>query len=105
MQSVILNKLANIKLPEVVKKKKNENKITDTHLKYYPNPATDYLFVEFDKEAEIIEIFSTSGIKSYEQKINNRFEKIDLTGYSTGVYLIKVYYKDAGLEFQRFVKN
>ena len=53
----------------------------------YPNPAQDRLFIQADKGVETYEIWSMNGV-FIEQGFYTE-EGIDLSSYSTGLYLIK----------------
>ena len=107
LQNKILDRLLNIKLPSL--KKSTENNVfantSNFKIKCYPNPATNILYIEFEKDAEKIELFTIAGTKVYESTINSNFEKINVINYSNGIYMMKVYYKDASLGFQKFVKS
>jgi V8-like Glu-specific endopeptidase len=107
LQNKILQRLINIKLPSL--KKSTENNVfsnnSNVRIKFYPNPASDVLFIEFGKDAEKIELFTTTGTKVYESTVNGTCEKITVKNYSNGIYMMKVYYKDASLGFHKFVKS
>jgi len=64
-----------------------------------PNPATDYITLtpESAAEARRIKIYSIEGIKMYDGEYS---EKIDVSGFSSGIYFVK-----AGVKVGRFVKK
>lgn len=68
----------------------NENEF-DTTLVYYPNPVTNYLTVKSNESISKYEIISLLG-SVIESKNNTSQEAIiDFSGYSTGIYLVKVH--------------
>ncbi|MFV0390669.1 MAG: T9SS type A sorting domain-containing protein [Paludibacteraceae bacterium] len=106
LENGILNKLINIKLPALIKRGNNDvvETISNTRIRCYPNPTTDFLVIELSEKAEKIELFTTSGMKLFEQKTNSNFEQINLINYPDGIYVIKVYYKDDTSAFDKFIK-
>lgn len=60
-------------------------------LKLYPNPASTYLFIEYDviyvKEAKI-EIYNSIGAVIYNQKLENKQDniKISVSDFKNGLY-------------------
>ena len=61
-------------------------------VKVYPSPAKEFVYVETGNEFENgkIQILSMSGVVLRDVVIDERTEKIDLTGMSHGVYFYKV---------------
>ena len=61
----------------------------------YPNPTTEYVTIEVDDEnliqkKEPIMLFDLSGKLLQGKPLTNEKERIDLGGYPSGVYLIKI---------------
>jgi len=56
----------------------------------YPNPATDKLHVVLKEKAVKMELFDLNGKIIKSQKANSASEIIDLAGFETGAYLLKV---------------
>lgn len=61
----------------------------------YPNPTTEYVTIEVDDEnliqkKEPIMLFDLSGKLLQSKLLTNEKERIDLGGYPSGVYLIKI---------------
>lgn len=63
--------------------------INDVAFKAYPNPANDVLTIEADAMQEI-EIFDNVGRKILSKITDSQQEKIDLSGFPKGIYVIKV---------------
>lgn len=69
-----------------------------TKIQLMPNPATEYINVTFLSEADkntSISILNQQGNLLFEEKVNTSFGgaqqlKIDLQGYSAGVYLLRI---------------
>lgn len=67
-----------------------ESLMEKKNLKVYPNPASEYIYVEIDsnfKEAEIF-IYDMAGALVYQVKTNNAVTKINTSNFTTGVYII-----------------
>lgn len=56
----------------------------------YPNPATDFVWVKETEAGFSIEIYNISGQLIFQQKATTSQLQLDLSGYSSGNYLIKV---------------
>jgi len=61
----------------------------------YPNPATDYMVLEFEEniilpENAIFEIYDLLGRKMLEQKINNEITNIDVRSFGAATYVVVV---------------
>jgi hypothetical protein len=57
----------------------------------YPNPSDDLINIEVgEKHHATIEIYNVSGRLVYSKELNSKVEKIDLSGFSRGMYLVKV---------------
>ncbi|MDQ3192687.1 MAG: T9SS type A sorting domain-containing protein [Bacteroidota bacterium] len=73
-----------IQEPEIVTKEENKIKI-------YPNPAKNQLFIEgiVDHYNTIINMYDIYGKKVFVQN-NQEFQSIDVSGFSDGIYIIKI---------------
>lgn len=62
------------------------------HLKLYPNPANDYLYLEISEDAfnSTIEIVDITGKRVISAPVINTFELIDISALSKGVYIIRI---------------
>lgn len=63
--------------------------VNSAAFKAYPNPANDILTVEADAMQEI-EIFDNIGRKIFSKATDCQQEKIDLSGFPKGIYVVKV---------------
>lgn len=82
----------------------NINYITNTEevvflkgkdIKIYPNPASDYVQVEFPKDFDIGQnvyavLVSNTGSISRQEKINASQSQLDLSGITSGVYYLMI---------------
>ncbi len=82
----------------------NINYITDTEevvflkgkdIKIYPNPASDYVQVEFPADFDIGQnvygvLVSNTGSISRQEKINASQSQLDLSGITSGVYYLMI---------------
>ncbi|MDR1877591.1 MAG: DUF5074 domain-containing protein [Flavobacteriaceae bacterium] len=62
---------------------------TTLSLQLYPNPFTEYFFVEADK-ASTLSIYSVTGAKVHEQALSNGKNRINVPNLNSGIYIIKV---------------
>ncbi len=72
---------------------KDESIIIDKSLNIYPNPTTGEFNLEFKgdfADTKKVEIYSVTGSKLIETEQLNRINKFSLSGYSKGVYLLKI---------------
>ena len=60
-------------------------------LSIFPNPSDDIINIEIENpDYATIEIYNVSGRLVLSKEINLKVEKIDLSGYAKGIYLLKV---------------
>ena len=62
-----------------------------TELSVYPNPTSDVLFVEENKNIELIEIYSLSGQRVFSKAVTGNIVELRLFQLSSGTYLVRVY--------------
>ncbi len=62
-------------------------------IEIYPNPSNGIINIEANEEI-LIKIYSLSGIKVYEQTVNQKSRTIDLSNLSNGVYFLNSNYKN-----------
>lgn len=60
-------------------------------LKIYPNPTSDFVFYDFGKDIDKIEIYDSAGRKLSGISNVSKSGKIDFNHYPKGVYIIKIY--------------
>jgi|GEM_PF-2894877 len=64
-----------------------------SEIKIYPNPTTGLVYIdcgEFNNDNCKLKVISVSGTIIYESELNNMLQKIDLTSYTKGVYIIRI---------------
>ena len=67
------------------------NEPTTFSYSIYPNPVTDYLFIDIDSEEVIsIQVFDMTGSVLYEQDISSQTTEIHMSGLSEGLYLVRL---------------
>ncbi|MGB1039558.1 MAG: T9SS type A sorting domain-containing protein [Flavobacteriales bacterium] len=81
----------------------------DITFKVFPNPATDVLNISSSQAIQLktIEIFNSVGQKILAKNIDSQFKnsKIDVSGYTNGVYIIQIRTKSNEVIVKRFVKG
>lgn len=61
----------------------------DLNIKIFPNPSFDYIFVKSDLNISEVVLYSTSGVKITDIKVNAPNE---ITNLPQGVYFLKIYF-------------
>ena len=65
------------------------------NIKLYPNPATDYFFIENMNEKNVsFSILNVMGQIVNTGRLENNTSKINTTGLTSGIYFIKINFKD-----------
>ncbi|MEM9717781.1 MAG: heparin lyase I family protein [Bacteroidota bacterium] len=68
-------------------------RIEEIPIKFYPNIATDFLYIEMERPAAV-RISDFNGVTYMELKLPSGKQKIDIARLANGVYLIQRYYGD-----------
>lgn len=87
----------------------DENKFSCSRIKIYPNPTDGTLFIQnltSNKELKSISLINTSGqtIDSRNSVSDNELIQLNLSGFKSGMYLIKTVYTDK-IEFMKIIRN
>ena len=86
---------------------KNELIISNQELVIYPNPASDYITIEFSEallQSGFIEIYNVTGIKVKRQKYKGKSSlEIDIRDFVSGLYLGKVIISNSETRSFKFV--
>ena len=64
------------------------NEVQNESLRIYPNPASDYLILDSDEMIIKIELRDMLGRLIHEEKANNNFFNLDLSGLNSGIYVL-----------------
>jgi hypothetical protein len=88
----------------------NDNEIMDNAMFLYPNPAHDFVNIQFsshlDEQPQEITIYNLNGKKVYsisETEFKNPTIKVDLSSLQAGTYLIWTEFSDI-VSYKKFVK-
>lgn len=63
---------------------------TDASIKIYPNPASDFITVQAKGIIKAIQLFDLQGRIVATQLVDDTQQRVDISKYATGIYLIKV---------------
>jgi hypothetical protein len=80
-----------------------EEKLEELSLNIYPNPTTGIINLDIkgvENEKVRLFIFSIQGMLLDEYYVNNGITNINITKYPTGLYLMKVIFKDKTSELK-----
>jgi hypothetical protein len=62
----------------------------EDHLKIYPNPASDVLFIESAEVITGVTIFDGRGEEVKRKRGDGETRRIDVKGFATGLYFVRV---------------
>ncbi|CAM3693389.1 hypothetical protein FSS13T_15160 [Flavobacterium saliperosum S13] len=92
------------RLPVTVRQTLSTNDVIFEKLKFYPNPAQNVLNISNDELIDRVEIYNLMGQKFMDATYNSNDVQINVSGFNTGIYLVKVH---NGAKFQsiQFIKK
>lgn len=77
---------------------------TDNTVKVYPNPAKDFLFIEYDETIPgRIELISSTGNIVLSESISNTKNELNLSKIAPGIYFIRLYNKNGSFAISKIV--
>lgn len=79
----------------------------DATVLLFPNPATSHIEISLSNDLLInstLDIYDVYGRKIATQMMNNTSAKVDISGYSTGMYLVRIS-NDNGVVVKNFIKK
>lgn len=75
-------------------------------LRLFPNPATDYIYIESDRAISSVCIFNTSGLVEKSKLNKDGFAcYMDISPLQEGLYFIRVTFEDNTTKTMRFIVN
>ncbi|WP_299709437.1 3-coathanger stack domain-containing protein [uncultured Tenacibaculum sp.] len=87
---------------------KGDNEIlTDNSTFIYPNPTTNTINIESNKDINTIEIFNQIGMVKSKNKLSilNKKSSFDISNYSTGFYIVRITFKDGSFLNKKIIKK
>jgi hypothetical protein len=85
---------------------KNASFNTDTDILIYPNPASETVIIEYHQftGVEEVKIFDITGKSLFADKLSGTISNIDISSFSSGMYLIKVITQEQ-VHVQKLIKK
>jgi hypothetical protein len=80
------------------------NDLAQFNFKSYPNPAKDYINLSAAKNINKVEIYTLLGQQVKSIPLNSNSAKVNVSGLSKGVYLVKTFIEDA-VGTYKFIKE
>ncbi len=75
-------------------------------LRLFPNPATDYIYIESDRPISRVSIFNTSGLVEKSHNNKDGFAcYINISSLQEGLYFIRVTFEDKTMQTMKFIIN
>jgi spore coat protein CotH len=72
----------------------------------FPNPVSNFLYIESDKEINRITIYNISGIQVAEKRdICDYSVRFDVSSFNPGIYIIRIFMNNAEIEMTRVIKK
>ena len=72
----------------------NVNELAALNLNVYPNPAKEVVHIEAAKNIQNVQLMSITGALLEERKTNTQSVKLNLEGYSKGIYMVRIVTED-----------
>lgn len=66
----------------------------DSRFTFYPNPVKDVLNLSYDQNITNVSVFNILGQKVYENTMNSNTVQINMSGFASGSYIVKVISED-----------
>ena len=79
------------------------NNSSEHGLKFYPNPTSTTIAIETHAKGTIL-IHNISGQQMLQQEIRESTTKMDVSGWKSGIYVVKVV-GEKGVQVGKFVKQ
>ena len=78
-----------------------------TKVTAYPNPTSDYLYIEVDGDIENLwyEVYTVNGLYIAGSLFEKNPQRVDFNKFNSGVYVIKVRHNSNKIKSFRIVKN
>ena len=78
------------------------NQVNDIFkLKIFPNPATDYIFIDFAEEKELnLLIYNPFGVLVMQKSLKNKTNEVDISSLPKGIYLLQISCSDWKYQFK-----
>lgn len=73
-------------------------------LRFYPNPVKSILNIENDSPISKVEVFNLTGQAVLNQTVNTKSAQINLSNLSSGIYLVRISYKNT-VETFKIIKD
>ncbi|MDG5799660.1 InlB B-repeat-containing protein [Marinilabiliaceae bacterium ANBcel2] len=71
----------------------------------FPNPASNYLFIEADKRIVEVELYNINGQAVVQKKIDNSNGRLKVANYAQGVYLLIINFESNSITKRVNIKN
>ncbi|MEJ6749662.1 MAG: T9SS type A sorting domain-containing protein, partial [Flavobacteriales bacterium] len=73
--------------------------------KLYPNPSSNYLFVENKEWIKRIKIYDIQSRNIFSENIHSKTKSIDVSTFSSGVYFIELHTENAIIRKEFVIQN
>ena len=105
--AVIINQNGCTKISEaveIISTGITNNSSSNIEIQVYPNPTTEKVFVSMKNSNNVISLLDLTGKEIYNKNIGSNKTEIDLSNYSSGTYLLRVFNNEKS-ETIRIIKN
>ena len=77
--------------------------VADNDVTIYPNPANDIINVQ-GEDIQYVEIYNSIGLKVLDKNVNNS-ESINIAGFASGIYFVRVVDREGNISTTKIVKR
>lgn len=101
--AMVIQNSSNDNLSEELFDNNTADQIND-HLQIYPNPASDFIFINANNLYTEITIYDSNGlIVTRTFNDGNETYSVDVSGFNSGIYIVKVTSDDGQSEFRKLI--
>ena len=80
-----------------------ETAVVDNDVAIYPNPANDVINVK-GEDIQCVEIYNSIGLKVLDRNVNDS-ESIDIAGFASGIYFVRVIDREGNISTTKLIKR
>lgn len=80
------------------------NDLSNVEVKIYPNPTSDIINIQSNSKIKSVQVYNMNGQVMISQTIQNQNAKINVAGYNSGTYIVKVE-TESGIQTHKIIKK
>jgi len=80
------------------------NDLSNVDIKLYPNPTNDIINIQSNSKIKSVQVYNMNGQVMISKTIQNQNAKINVAGYISGTYIVKVE-TESGIQTHKIIKK